>query len=119
MYVLWITRSAYILKIETHTWERRIPGSWQILLTSQTSSSNSGSEPMPDNYSLGSLPSSRGLFFSYPECKGAWARKSPEYLVCFQILSNLEDSKKKKKSKGINYSITKSGILISSRVRMG
>ena len=27
MYVLWITRSAYILKIETHTWER-IP--WQL-----------------------------------------------------------------------------------------
>lgn len=28
MYVLWITRSAYILKIYTHTWERRIP--WQL-----------------------------------------------------------------------------------------
>ena len=55
---------------------------------------------MSDNYSLDSLPSSRDLFFSYPECKGAWARKAPEYLVCFQILSNLEDSKKKKNVQG-------------------
>lgn len=72
---------------------------------------------MSESNYLGALPCSRDLFFSYPECKGTWARKGAEYLVCFQILSNLEDSQKM--SKGIHYSVTKAGILISSGVRMG
>lgn len=63
-------------KIETHTWERRIP--WQLanIADFYRLQQYSWIKPMPDNYSLGSLPSSRGLFFSYPECKGAWALES-------------------------------------------
>ena len=87
----------------------------KILKVSQTSHRDSGLAPKSENHSLGPVPCSR-VCFSPTQNARPRARKGPEFSLCFQILSNLEDSQKTRK--GVNYSGTKPGVLISSEVRM-
>lgn len=115
IYVSWITGSAYISKNSQAHLGKAYSLAVYRLKVSETSHRDLGLEPMSENHSLGPLLCFGNLFFSYPEGKRTGPGKGTEDSVCFRILSNLEDSQKVRK--GVNYSGTKSGILISG-IRM-
>lgn len=54
----------------------------KILKVSQTSHRDAGLAPKSENHSLGPLPCSRDLLFSYPECK-APGQKGSRVLIMF------------------------------------